>query len=82
MRADTRTHALALFAAGVGTGIAISLLLAPCSGPATRRLIVRKVEDTENWLRGKAADATDYVHTQAAEVRDRVKEVAEVIGRS
>ena len=78
----TRSSALTLFLTGLGTGIAFSLLLAPRSGTATRRLIVRKVEHAEGWVKGKAAATKDYVQAQGAEVHDRIKEVAEVIGRA
>ena len=77
----TRTSALALFLTGLGTGVAFSLLLAPRSGSATRRLIARKVEDGEGWVKGKAAATRGYIQTQVAEVGARVKEVAEVLGR-
>jgi gas vesicle protein len=77
-----RAYALPLFLAGVGMGIAVTVLLAPRSGAATRRLISRKVEEGEDWMKTKAAAAQDYVSSRGAELRDRVKEVAEVIGRS
>ena len=77
----SKSSALTLFLTGLGTGIAFSLLLAPRSGSATRGFIVRKVDDAESWLKDKAAAAKDYVETQGAEVRSRIEEVAEVIGR-
>ena len=77
----SRSSALTLFLTGLGTGIAFSLLLAPRSGSATRGLIVGKVGDAEGWVKDKAAATRDYVETQGAEVRNRIKEVAEVIGR-
>jgi len=57
-------------------------LLVPRSGAATRRLIGRKVEEGEDWMNAKAAAARDYVSSRGAELRDRVKEAAEVIGGS
>ena len=77
-----RCSALPFFLTGLGTGIALTLLLAPLSGAATRRLIGRKVEDGEDWMTGRDAAAKDYVLTRGAELRDRVKEAAEAVGRS
>jgi gas vesicle protein len=73
---------LPLFLTGLGTGIALTLLFAPRNGVATRRLIGRKVKDGEDWMKDKAAAAEDYILSQGMELRDRVKKVAEVVGRS
>lgn len=77
-----RNLAVPFFLTGLGTGVALTLLFAPLSGAATRRLIGRKVKDGEDWMKDKAASAEDYVLTQAAGLRDRVKEAAEVIVRT
>jgi gas vesicle protein len=69
------------FLTGLGAGIALTVLLAPRSGAATRRLIGRKVEKGEDWMKDKAAAAQDYVKGHAEELRDQVKEAAEVLGR-
>lgn len=82
MNGNRSFDALPLFLTGLGTGVALTLLLAPLSGAATRSLIGRKVRDGENWVKGKATAAEDYVVTQGAGLRKRVEEVAEVIGRS
>jgi hypothetical protein len=52
------------------------------TGAATRRLIGRKVEEGEDWMKDNAAAAQDCLRGRVEELRDRVKEVAEVIGRS
>ena len=52
---DHRTSTLPLFLAGLGTGIAVTLLLAPLSGSTTRRLIGRRIKNGEDWVRGTAA---------------------------
>lgn len=70
------------FLAGLGAGTALAVLLAPRSGAATRRLISRKVEESEDWVKEKAAAAQDYVSSQGEKLGDRIKDVAEVIGRS
>jgi len=70
------------FLAGLSAGIAVGVLLAPRSGPATLRLAGRKIESGENWLKNKATAAQDYVTGRGEELVDRAKEVAEVIGRS
>jgi gas vesicle protein len=77
-----RASAIPYFLAGLGTGIAVTVLLAPRSGASTRRLIGRKVEEGEDWIQARAAAAQDYVSSRGAELRDRVKGVAEAIGRS
>ena len=76
-----RVSAPLFFLSGLGAGIGLAILLAPRSGAATRRLIGRKVEDGQDWVKGKAAAAQDCVKAQVEELRGRVKEVAEVIGR-
>jgi gas vesicle protein len=77
-----RCSALPFFLIGAATGIALAVLLAPRSGAATRRLISRTVQEGEDWMRAKATAAQDYVKGHGADLRERVKEVAEVIGRS
>ncbi len=77
-----RGSALLFFLAGLGTGVALTGLLAPRSGAAMRRLIGRKIEEGEDWMKEKASTAEDYVKGQGEELRDRVKEAAKVIGRS
>ena len=77
----TRASAPLSFLAGLGAGIAVAILLAPRSGAATRRLLGRKVEKGEDWVKDKATAAREYVKGCAEELSDRAKEVAEVIGR-
>ena len=76
---DSRISALPLFLTGLGAGIALTLLMAPMSGAASRRLIGRKVNDGKDWMKDQAAAAEDYAHTQSARLRDRVKVVAEAV---
>ena len=75
-----RASALPFFLVGLGAGIAATVLLAPRSGAATRRLMSSKVEEGEDWMKAQAAAAQDYVSSRGAELRDRVKEAAEVLG--
>ena len=77
-----RCSALPSFLTGLGTGIALAVLFAPLSGARTQRLIARKVEEGEDWMKDQTARAQEYVRGRGAELGDRVKEVAEVIGRS
>lgn len=69
------------FLTGMGTGIALAVLFAPRSGASTRRLIGRKVEEGEDWVKDKTDEAKVYVKCHADKLGDRIKEVAEVIGR-
>jgi gas vesicle protein len=77
----TRASAPLSFLAGLGAGIAVAIFLAPRSGAATRRLIGRKVENGEDWVKDKATAPQEYARGCVEERCDRVKEVAEVIGR-
>jgi gas vesicle protein len=72
---------LPFFLIGLAAGIAAAILLAPRSGAATRRLIGRTVGEGEDWVKAKAAGATRYVKSHGADLRERVRDVAEVIGR-
>jgi hypothetical protein len=47
---------LPFFLAGLGTGIALTLRLAPQSAANTRSLITTKVKDGEGWMRQKATE--------------------------
>lgn len=77
-----RGTALLSFVTGLGAGIALTVLFAPRSGAATRRLIGRKVEEGQGWMTDKAAAAQSYVRERGEDLRGRVKEVAEAFGRS
>ena len=76
-----KSATLPYFLTGLGVGIAVTLLLAPMTGAATRRMIGRKVKDGENWVKDTSEAAKDYVLTHGADLRDRAKDVAEVISR-
>jgi hypothetical protein len=77
-----RGFALPFFLTGLGAGIGLGVLLAPRSGAAMRRLLGRRVDQGKDWVKETAVSAQDYVREQGQELRDRAKEVAEVIGRS
>ena len=72
---------LLLFLTGLGAGVAMALLLAPRSGAVTRRFIGNKAYRGKGWVKDKAAAAQAYVKERGEELRGRVEEVAEVIGR-
>lgn len=61
------------FLTGLGAGIALTLLFTPRSGAATRRLIGRKVDEGEDWVKNKAVEAQDYVRDHGEELFSRVK---------
>ena len=57
------TNEFTYFGIGAALGVAAAVLLAPKSGPETRKL-----------LSSKAAEGTDYLAARAAEVRDTASE--------
>lgn len=79
---DNRGSVLPLFLAGLGAGVALTLLLAPRTGTAARKLIGRRARLGEAWVEDKAHAAKKWVLTQGADLRDRVKDVTEAIVRS
>ena len=77
----SRSIALPCFLIGVATGVALAGLLAPRSGFATRRAIGRTMHEGEAWVKATATAAQEYVKAQRADLQERIKDVAEVIGR-
>ena len=77
-----KSSALMTFLTGLGVGIALTVLFAPRSGAATRRIIGRKAEEGKSWMKDQAAAAENFVKGQGEQLRGRVKEMAEAIGRS
>ena len=71
-----------IFLTGLGTGLALTSLLALRSGTAMRGLFGRKEVDAEDWLTDKAAAEKDYVMSHEEVVGDQVKGLADVVGRS
>lgn len=76
-----RGSALLYFLTGLGAGIGLTVLLAPRSGAATRRLIGHKVDEGKDWVKDQALAAQDYVKDQGKELQNRVKEAAQAIAR-
>ena len=62
--------------------ISVATLATIRSGAATRRLVGRKVEQGEGWVKAQATNVQDYVKGRGEELCDRAKEVAETIGRA
>ena len=63
------------FLIGLGTGIALTVLFAPHSGRATRRLLRRKALDGRDVLKSKAAAGRDYIERHGTELRNRANEL-------
>jgi gas vesicle protein len=74
-----RKSAVPPFLLGIGTGVALALLLAPRTGTATRKLIGRKAQDGGKWAEDKADTAKKWVLTQGVGLRERVKDGADAI---
>lgn len=68
------------FLLGLGAGVIFTLLYAPMSGKLTRKLIGRRAQKGQDWVRNQAEVAGDFVTSHAEGLRERVKEVGEVIG--
>jgi gas vesicle protein len=64
-----RSNELAYFGIGAALGMAAAVLLAPKSGPETRKLLRSKAEESTDFLASRAADARD----KAAEAINRGK---------
>jgi gas vesicle protein len=79
---DCRMSAsLPYFLSGLGAGIALTLLLAPMSGAATRKMIRRNVRNGEKRAKDLTQAAKNYVLTRGADFRDLAKEASEAIGK-
>jgi gas vesicle protein len=76
---NSKTSALPMFLAGLGTGVAFALLLAPLSGEAARNLIGRKVQEGETWVKDQKDEAQGFVRNQSAALRDKVSAVADLV---
>ena len=72
---------LPCFVLGLGAGVLLTLLYAPLSGEKTRRLIARRVQDGENWIKDQTTAAEDYVTSTTGGLRDKARKVAQVITR-
>lgn len=48
-----------LFLGGLSTGIALTVLFAPRSGADTRRLLGRKAEEAQNFVKGHAGEVEE-----------------------
>ena len=65
------SNEFAFFGIGAALGAALAILLAPKSGPETRKLLRSKAEDSTDYLASRAADARDT----AAQAINRGKKV-------
>lgn len=70
------------FLTGLVAGIAVTLLVAPASGAASRRFLGSRLREGENWVKTKATEAEEYAVSQTTALRDRVKEAAQVMVKS
>lgn len=78
MRRNNNGVAVGAFMAGLGIGVAISLLLAPQSGEETRGMIAEKARQGRDFV----ADTLDDLKSQASgavqDAKGKVREAVEV----
>ena len=70
------------FLLGLGAGIVLTMLYAPMSGDATRKLITRRAKEGQEWIEDQATTASDFVSGQADSIAHRAKDVAKAVGLS
>ena len=68
------------FFIGLGAGIVLTMLYAPMSGDATRRLISRRAKQGQDWVEDQASAASDFVTERAESISHRVKDVVKAAG--
>ena len=68
-------HFVAGFGIGLAGGCLIGLLYAPQAGRRTRREIVAGLEHGADYVKAKAEDTVDFVHTQTSHLHDEAGEL-------
>ena len=68
------------FLLGLGAGIVLTMLYAPMSGDATRKLIARRAKEGQDWIEDQATTAGDFVAEQAESIAHRAKDAAKAVG--
>jgi gas vesicle protein len=63
------------FLAGLGVGMAVTLLIAPRSGAATRKLIRRQAAEASGLVRAKTSEANKYIKRRAGEALEQTSEM-------
>jgi gas vesicle protein len=74
--ADQRTT-FYCFLVGLGVGMAVTVLIAPRSGAATRKLIRRRASEASDLVKTKTNQASKYIKRRAAETLDQASEMIE-----
>ena len=65
------------FGIGAALGVAAAILLAPKSGPETRKLLRSKAEESTDYLASRAADARDTAAEAINRGKKAIKQNAE-----
>jgi hypothetical protein len=73
---ENASGAVLLFVAGMTAGVALGLMVAPASGASSRRGVGRKLRESADWMKSKAAGAEQGFLTQSAGLRDGIKAAA------
>lgn len=74
MAEDSKLHHLGWFIAGLGVGALIGVLYAPKSGRETREDLVNSACEGGEFLRNRARDAADGIHSLVGRSRDQVSD--------
>jgi gas vesicle protein len=74
--ADQRTT-FYCFVTGLGVGMAVTLLIAPRSGAATRKLIRRRAAEASDLVRTKTTHATKYIKRRSAATLEQAGKMIE-----
>jgi gas vesicle protein len=71
---DPRIKAFSCVMSGLGVGIAVAGLLAPCSGATTRKLIQRKARKVKRLFKTTIDKGNRYITRRGTEALDQASE--------
>lgn len=72
---DHRIRAFSFLMTGVGAGLLMGGLFAPCSGRESRKLITRRAQKVKKVVKNAVHDGTRYITRSSAKVRDQASDL-------